>query len=108
MAMVQPQEEEEEEEEEDEEEEEEEEDWFDSEATFSALVEREVFHMPSSDYLQKYEQKLLDSQSRQNAIRWLFKVPWISLCLFHLFRLVQGLGFLSSRFLLQLALILAV
>ena len=40
----------------------------------AALVEREIFHVPCSDYLRKYEEKILDVESRQNAINWIFKV----------------------------------
>lgn len=46
----------------------------DLQAAVSALIEREVFHAPCSDYAEKYETKLLDAGSRQKAISWLFKV----------------------------------
>ena len=71
MAMVQPEEEEEEDDDDDDDDDED----IDIESTFTELVEREIFHVPCSDYLRKYEEKILDVESRQNAINWLFKVP---------------------------------
>ena len=50
----------------------------DVETTLSELGEREIFHMPSSDYSQRYEKKILDPCSRQEAVDWLFKVPSLS------------------------------
>lgn len=47
---------------------------FDAEAAISALVEREIFHLPLPDYAEKYQSKVLDAGSRQQAIGWLFKV----------------------------------
>ncbi|MCO5569688.1 hypothetical protein L7F22_028481 [Adiantum nelumboides] len=46
----------------------------DLQVAVSALIKREIFHAPCSDYAEKYETKLLDAGSRQKAISWLFKV----------------------------------
>ncbi|KAI5054741.1 hypothetical protein GOP47_0029886 [Adiantum capillus-veneris] len=46
----------------------------DLQVAVSALIEREIFHAPCADYVEKYETKLLDAGSRQKAISWLFKV----------------------------------
>eukprot|EP00250_Pteridium_aquilinum_P004672 c14876_g1_i1 orf=369-1436(+) len=46
----------------------------DAEAAICALVEREIFHLPRLDYAEKYQSKVLDAGSRQQAINWLFKV----------------------------------
>ncbi|MCO5573309.1 hypothetical protein L7F22_027078 [Adiantum nelumboides] len=46
----------------------------DAETAISALVEREIFHLPRLDYGEKYLSNVLEAASRQQAISWLFKV----------------------------------
>lgn len=46
----------------------------DAEVAIYALAEREMFHQPRPDYAEKYQRKILDAGSRQQAISWLFKV----------------------------------
>ncbi|KAI5073563.1 hypothetical protein GOP47_0011576 [Adiantum capillus-veneris] len=46
----------------------------DAEVAISALVEREIFHLPRLDYEEKYQSKVFEAGSRQQAISWLFKV----------------------------------
>lgn len=46
----------------------------DAETAVSALVEREIFHLPRPDYGEKYQSKVLEAGSRQQAISWIFKV----------------------------------
>jgi hypothetical protein len=41
---------------------------------FSALVAREMLHVPARNYSDKYASAVLDPDSRHNAIAWLFKV----------------------------------
>ncbi|KAH7307535.1 hypothetical protein KP509_22G064100 [Ceratopteris richardii] len=44
-----------------------------SQDAVSALIKREISHSPSPDYLEKYETKLLDEESRHKAVSWFFK-----------------------------------
>ncbi|KAH7433871.1 hypothetical protein KP509_07G090200 [Ceratopteris richardii] len=46
----------------------------DMEVAISALVEREVHHLPRKDYLDNYKSKVLEVDSRMRAITWILKV----------------------------------